>query len=268
MRKIYVVFVVFVIFGLLLLNCATTGPGGKKSLILIGTKDEIDIGQNFAKEVESQNKVTPDTILGNYVDQVGQKVASFSDRKDIQYHFKVLESPDINAFACPGGFIYVYTGLLKVMDNEAQLGGVLGHEIGHVVARHSVKRLQQVLGLQVLLSLTLGESSELTQKAVGTGLTLIMQGYSRQNEFEADYDGTLYMTQAGYDPKGMLQLFEKFKEMEKERKSTFIDELLASHPPTPERITKVEDETKSLNLGDKRLVLGEEHYQEIKSRLK
>jgi predicted Zn-dependent protease len=268
MRRIYAVFVVFVIFSLLLLNCATTGPGGKKSLILIGTKDEVAIGQNFAKEVESQNKVTPDTILGNYVNQVGQKVASFSDRKDIQYHFKVLESPEINAFACPGGFIYVYTGLLKVMDNEAQLGGVLGHEIGHVVARHSVKRLQQVLGLQVLLSLTLGESSELTQKAVGTGLTLIMQGYSRQNEFEADHDGTLYMTKTGYDPEGMLQLFEKFKELEKDKKSTFIDELLASHPSTPDRITKVEGQTKSLNLGDKRLVLGEERYQKMKLRLK
>jgi predicted Zn-dependent protease len=268
MRRISVFFIVFVAVGLLLFNCATTGPGGKKSLILIGTKDEIAIGQNFAKEVESQNKVTQDTILDNYVNQVGQKVASISDRKDIQYHFKVLESPEINAFACPGGFIYVYTGLLKVMDNEAQLAGVLGHEIGHVVARHSVKRLQQVLGLQVLLSLTLGESSELTQKAVGTGITLIMQGYSRQNEFEADYDGTLYMTKAGYNPEGMLQLFEKFKAMEKERKSTFIDELLASHPPTPERITKVEGETKSLNLTDKRLVLGQESYQKIKSRLK
>jgi predicted Zn-dependent protease len=268
MRKNSVAFVVFLIFGLILFNCATTGPGGKKSLILIGTKDEVAIGQNFAKEVEAQNKVTPDTIWGNYVNQVGQKVSSFSDRKDIQYHFTVLESPEINAFACPGGFIYVYTGLLKVIDNEAQLAGVLGHEIGHVVARHSVKRLQQVLGLQVLLSLTLGESSELTQKAVGTGVTLIMQGYSRQNEFEADYDGTLYMTRAGYDPKGMLQLFEKFKELEKNRKSTFVDELLASHPPTPERITKVEEETKSLNLGEKELVLSEERYQKIKSRLK
>lgn len=262
------VFVVFVAFGLVLFNCATTGPGGKKSLILIGTKDEVAIGQSLVKEIESQNKVAEDTILENYVYRVGQKVASLSDRKDIQYHFKVLESPEINAFACPGGFIYVYSGLLKVMDNEAQLAGVLGHEIGHVVARHSVKRLQQVLGFQVLLSLTLGESSELTQKAVGTGITVIMQGYSRQNEFEADYDGTLYMTNAGYDPEGMIQLFGKFKEMEKERKSTFLDQLLASHPPTPERITKVEEEIKSLDLGNKKLTLGQESYQKIKLYMK
>ena len=268
MKMISFIFVIFVVFGLLLFSCATTGPGGKKSLILIGTNDEVSIGQSLIKEIESKNKVTQDTVLGNYIDKVGQKVASLSDRKDIEYHFKVLESPEINAFACPGGFIYVYSGLLKIMDNEAQLSGVLGHEIGHVVARHSVKRLQQVLGLQVLLSLTLGESSELTQKAVGTGITLIMQGYSRQNEFEADYDGTLYMTQAGYNPEGMVQLFGKFKEMEKEKKSAFLDQLLASHPPTPERIAKVEEEIKSLNLGDKKLALGQENYQKIKSHLK
>ncbi len=268
MKRISVVFVIFMAVGLLWFNCATTGPGGKKSLILIGTKDEVSIGQSLVKEIESQNKVTGDTILGNYVDRVGQRVASVSDRRDIAYHFKVLESPEINAFACPGGFIYVYSGLLKTMDNEAQLAGVLGHEIGHVVARHSVKRLQQVLGLQVLLSLTLGESSELTQKAVATGIGVILQGYSRQNEFEADYDGTFYMTMSGYDPEGMIQLFGKFKEMEKDKKSTFLDQLLASHPPTPERIAKVEEDMKSFNLGDKKLTLGQDSYQKIKSRLK
>ncbi|MCJ7578386.1 MAG: M48 family metalloprotease [candidate division Zixibacteria bacterium] len=126
MKRISVVFVISMAFGLLLFSCATTGPGGKKSLILIGTKDEVAIGQSLVKEIESQNKVTDDTILGNYVDQVGQKVVSVSDRRDIAYHFKVLESLEINAFACPGGFIYVYSGLLKTMDNEAQLAGVVG----------------------------------------------------------------------------------------------------------------------------------------------
>jgi len=268
MKKNSFIFMVFVALGLLLFNCATTGPGGKRSLILIGTQDEVAIGQSLVKEVESQNKVSEDTILGNYVNRVGQKVASVSDRRDIAYHFKVLESPEINAFACPGGFIYIYSGLLKTMDNEAQLAGVLAHEVGHVVARHSVKRLQQVLGLQVLLSLTLGESSELTQKAVSTGIGVILQGYSRQNEFEADYDGAYYMTTAGYDPEGMIQLFGKFKEMEKNRKSTPLDQLLASHPPTPERIAKVEEHIKSFNLEGKKLTLGQESYQKMKSRLK
>jgi len=268
MKKIYLIFWIFIGLSFLLLNCATTGPGGKKSLILISTQEEVSIGQSLVKDVESQNKVTDDQVLAEYVNRVGQKIANLSDRTDLQYHFKVLESSQINAFACPGGFIYVYSGLLKTMDNEAQLSGVLGHEIGHVVARHSVKRLQQVLGLQVLLSIALGESSEATQKAIGAGFTLIMQGYSRQNEFEADYDGTLYMTKAGYDPEGMVELFGKFKEMEKGRKTSSLDQLLASHPPTVDRIAKVEEEIKSFDLAGKQLVFGKEEYQNIKSHLK
>ncbi len=267
-KKNRLLIIIFIIISLLLLNCATTGPGGKKSLILISTSDEVSIGQSLSKDVESQNKVTGDPVLADYINRVGQKLANLSDRTDIQYHFKVLESKEINAFACPGGFIYVYSGLLKTMDNEAQLAGVMAHEIGHVVARHSVKRLQQVLGIQVLLSIALGESSEITQKAIGAGVTVVLQGYSRQNEFEADYDGALYMTKAGYNPEGMIQLFGKFKEMEKGHNTTALDQLLASHPPTADRIAKVEEEIKSFNLGEKQLTFGQEEFQNIKSRLK
>lgn len=267
MRKIYPTFWISIFF-LLLLNCATTGPGGKKSLILISTQQEVSIGKSLAKDIESQNKVTDDSILADYVNRVGQKIAKLSDRTDIEYHFKVLESPEINAFACPGGFIYVYTGLLKIIDNEAQLAAVLGHEIGHVVARHSVKRLQQVLGIQVLLSIALGESSEITRKAVGIGIGVILQGYSRQNEFEADYNGAYYMTKAGYHPQGMIQLFGKFEEMEKGRKHTFLDQLLASHPPTADRIVRVKQHIPSFNLNERKLAFGEEGYRKIKSRLK
>jgi len=268
MKKTCLIFWIFGTLFLLLLNCATTGPGGKKSLILISTSQEVSIGKSLVKDIESQQKVTGDSVLADYVNRLGQKIAGVSDRRDIDYHFKVLESSEINAFACPGGFIYIYTGLLKTMDNEAQLAGVLAHEIGHVVARHSVKRLQQVLGLQVLLSIALGESSEVTQKAIGAGFVLIMQGYSRKNEFEADYDGALYMTNAGYHPRGMTQLFGKFKEMEKGRKDTYLDQLLASHPPTADRIAKVEEHIKSFNIGERPLAFGEEEYQNIKSRLK
>jgi predicted Zn-dependent protease len=267
MKKIHVGFWIFISLFLLLLSCATTGPGGKKSLILISTSEEVSIGKSVADDVESQNKVTDDSVLANYIYRMGQNLAKVSDRTDIEYHFKVLESPEINAFACPGGFIYIYTGLLKTMDNEAQLSGVLAHEIGHVVARHSVKRLQQVLGLQVLLAIALGESSEVTQKAVSAGLVLILQGYSRQNEFEADYNGAYYMTKAGYHPRGMIQLFGKFQEMEKDRKNTFLDQLLASHPPTADRIAKVEEQIKSFNLGQRELAFGEDEYQNIKARL-
>jgi len=222
----------------------------------------------MSKEVETQNKVVDDPEVEGYVNRIGQKLAGLSDRTDIQYHFKVLESKEINAFACPGGFIYVYSGLLKTMDNEAQLAGVMAHEIGHVVARHGVRRLQQVSGPQGLLSIALGESSELTQQAIGTGVTVILQGYSRQNEYEADYDGALYMTNAGYNPQGMVQLFQKFVEMEKDRKTTSVDKLFESHPPSADRIARVEEIIKSFNLEERKLVFNQEEYQNIKARLK
>jgi len=268
MKRIQSVVLITMAVFLLLFNCATTGPGGKKSLILISTTDEVSIGQSMSKEVETQNKVFADPVVENYINELGQKLAGLSDRTDLPYHFKVLESSDINAFACPGGYIYLYSGLLKTMDNEAQLAGVMAHEIGHVVARHSVKRLQQVLGIQVLLSIALGQSSEITQQAVSTGVSVILQGYSRDNEYEADYDGALYMTKAGYNPQGMIQLFQKFVEMEKDRKTTALDKLFESHPPSTDRITRVQEEIKSFNLGDHTLTFGQEEYQKIKSRIK
>jgi beta-barrel assembly-enhancing protease len=268
MKKTKSAAVLMMVIFLLLFNCATTGPGGKTSLILISTSDEVSIGQSMSKEVESQNKVIADPVVENYINGLGQKLAGVSDRTDLQYHFKVLDSKDINAFACPGGFIYVYSGLLKTIDNEAQLASVMAHEIGHVVARHSVKRLQQVLGIQVLLSIALGQSSEIIQQAVSTGVGVILQGYSRDNEYEADYDGALYMTNAGYNPQGMIQLFQKLVEMEKGGNTTALDKLFESHPPTTDRITRVQEEIQSFNLGAKPLVYGQEEYQKIKARLK
>ncbi|MCK4673685.1 M48 family metalloprotease, partial [candidate division WOR-3 bacterium] len=132
-------FILALIF--LIIGCVTTGPGGKKSLILIPTSEEVQIGKEVAQDVESSEKLLNNQTVQNYVNKVGQKIAKVCDRKDVKYKFKVLDNKEINAFACPGGFIYIYSGLLKIFDNEAQLAAVLAHEIGHVVARHSIKRL-------------------------------------------------------------------------------------------------------------------------------
>jgi predicted Zn-dependent protease len=266
MKGIFVSILLLIL--LLNLNCATTGPGGKKSFIFIGTQDEVGIGKQLVGEVEKTEKLYPDTVVQKYVNKVGQKVVSFSDRKDLQYTFKVLDSKEINAFACPGGYIYVYSGLLKIMDNEAQLAGVLGHEIGHVVARHGVKRLQQALGAQVLLSIALGQSSELTNQAVSTGVGLIMQGYSRDNEFEADYDGAYYMTEAGYSPLGMTQLLTKLDSLGGKGNAAFLDKLLATHPPTKDRIARTTETIGKLTNKPKNFPLYEEEYLEIKKRIK
>jgi len=170
MHRPKIIILISLLSTLLLLFCATTGPGGKKSLILISTKQEVSLGKEFAQEIDSTNPISKDEILKSYVNQVGQKIAKISDRPDLKYHFSVIDTPIVNAFACPGGFIYIYTGLLNIMDNEAQLAGVIAHEISHIVARHGIKRLQKVLGLQILLSIALGESSQLTQNAISAGV--------------------------------------------------------------------------------------------------
>lgn len=268
MKKTKISLLISLISILLLLFCATTGPGGKKSLILVSTDQEVSIGQEFSAQIDTTNPISQDTIVLKYVNDVGQKITRISDRADLDYHFSVIDTPIINAFACPGGFIYIYTGLLETMDNEAQLAGVLAHEISHVVARHGVKRLQKALGLQVLLSIALGESSEITQNAVTLGAVVLLQAYSRENEFEADEFGTYYMTNAGYNPEGMVQLQQKLLELSQGQKPGFFEKIMATHPPSEERVKRIEDQIAGYAPEIKNRSLKEKEFQNIKARLK
>jgi predicted Zn-dependent protease len=248
-----------------LLSCVTTGPGGKKSFIVIPTQQEVEIGKEVVKEVESTEKVLNNSYVQNYVNTIGQKVAKVSDRKDVRYVFKVLDSEEINAFACPGGFIYIYKGLLQTMDNEAQLAAVLGHEIGHVVARHSIKRLQAVYGYSLVMELALGPKMGKTARAVADASAgLILQGYGRENEYEADNYGILYERKAGYNPNGMIQLFQKFKAMEGKPPNAF-EKLLASHPPASDRIGNAKNQIQQIGGTD--LPYYETEYSAMKAQL-
>lgn len=251
---------------LALLGCVTTGPKGKKSLILISTSQEVEIGKQVAADVESKERVLDDAAVQSYVNRIGQDLVSVCDRKGLRYHFKVLDNDEINAFACPGGFIYVYKGLLKTIDNEAQLAGVLGHEIAHVVARHSVKKLQQIYGVSLLIQVALGKKGKVVQNVVAAAAGLILLGYGRDNEFEADEYGTLYEYSAGRNPDGMVQLLGKFKSMEKNPPGT-LEKLLSTHPPTSERITRVKGHVDGFGEGARNLPYGESEYAAIKVRL-
>jgi predicted Zn-dependent protease len=249
----------------LLVGCVTTGPGGKKSLVVIPTEDEIKIGKEVVQDVESQEKVLNNPQVQNYVSDVGRKIAKVCDRKDVNYSFKVLDNEEINAFACPGGFIYIYKGLMKKLDNEAQLAGVLGHEVGHVVARHSMKRLQAAYGYSILMEVALGDKlSQTAQQLVNAAAGLILLGYGRDNEYEADNNGILYAKKAGYNPKGMIQVFEKFKQMEGNPPNTF-EKLLMSHPPAADRINNGNKQIQKI--GGTSLPLKENEYAAIKAKL-
>jgi len=252
---------------LLVCDCATTGPGGKRSLILISTDQEVSIGKQMANQVEKENKLVQDTVVQNYFDNVGQRVVQVCDRKDLKYHFKVIDSDKINAFATPGGNVYFYSGLLKLMDSEAELAGVTAHEISHVVARHGVKRMQQVIGLSILLDVALGKSGQATQQAVSVGLSLVLQGYSRENESEADEDGVLYMAKAGYNPEGMVTMFEKLQKISPSGENVF-EKLTSDHPATSQRIADAKRVIDQLGYENSDLPVYQERYQGMKSRLK
>ncbi len=228
-----------------ILTCATTGPGGEKDLILISTAQEKQLGAEFDKQVRAQSEIYENESWNNYFNEIGQSIAAVSDRKDLDYKFTVIKSDDVNAFAVPGGYIYIYTGLLDVIENEAQLAAVTSHEISHVVARHSIKRIQQVMGIQILYQIVVGEaSSEALDAVIGLGLNVALSGYSREYEREADQYGVFYMEKAGYNPEGAIGLFSQLREAHggASESRSFFENLFASHPETQERINNVEEQ--------------------------
>ena len=246
-------------------GCATSGIN-KGDINLITSSEEVAMGKEFATEIETEFEVYDDAPLTAYVQSVGGRVAAICHRNDIDYHFAVIRSDEMNAFALPGGYIYVYTGLLKVLDNEAQLAAVLAHEVGHVTARHSTERLTAMYGAQIAISLLLGDNPEEYKVLIANIFsTTGFLAYSRANEFEADRLGTSYTSLAGYDPEGMAELLGKFVDTEA-REPSKLEEWLSTHPPARDRISKVDVLAASLPMAG----VGERNaarYAEMKTRL-
>lgn len=250
---------------LLFIACATTGIN-RYQPNLFSTQQEVRMGEEFAREVERQERLLPDVQIQSYVDQIGQRIAAVSDRPDIKYHFKVIDKPgQVNAFSLPGGYVYLYSGLLKRVESEAELAGVLAHEIGHVAARHATERLTLMYGYRLGVSLLLGENpseiAKLVSNLFGVGGLL---AYSRRDEYEADRLGVRYASSAGYDPHGLLSFLKKLKEMEK-REPSLLEQLLSTHPPTTERIKRVQEQIALLPQKDGKV--NREEYLRMRRRL-
>jgi len=230
---------------LVLGGCATTGIN-RGQINIITSDEEVKMGQEFSVEVAKQYEVYNNAAVTAYVQSVGARIVRHCDRKDIEYHFSVIKKDELNAFALPGGYVYVYTGLMKDVDDEAQLAAVIAHEVGHVAARHATERLTTMYGYQFVVSLILGENPNAYAKLVAdifsTGGFL---AYSRANEYEADQLGATYLYAAGYDPNGMIELMGKLKNMES-REPSKLETLLATHPPTSERQARVQTEVNAL----------------------
>jgi len=227
-------------------GCATNPVTHKPEIMLFSDQDEIEMGKEGNDAVLKQFGRYDDSALQGYIDQVGQNIARVNHRQELPYHYRVVDSAILNAFALPGGYIYINRGLLAYLNNEAQLASVLGHETGHVAARHGVKKYQKAIGAQLVLA-GVSLATESPGLAVGTNLLLsaILQGYSRKDERQADELGALYMYKAGYDPLEMPAFFKILNQMEKQSPN-LIEQLFASHPPAPDRIEKTEAQARDL----------------------
>ncbi len=254
---------------ILTIGCATTGPGGKQSLVLIPTSYEVAIGQGMAEQIRQQETILPDTVWQNYITEIGQSIVAVSDRKGLDYQFRVIQSDQINAFAAPGGFIYFYTGLLKIMESEAEFAAVMAHEISHVVARHGIKRVQAAMGAQLAYQLVFGEegAGQALDAAIGIGLNLTFADYSREAEREADRYGVIYMTRAGYDPRATADMFQALAEAGGGGERNVFENLFASHPETQERINNVKEQVNQLQPLPDTLIQGKDRFQQMLSRL-
>lgn len=234
------------ISGLVLLaGCTTNAATGESQLATImSAEDEAQAGAAaHPKIVAAYGGVYSDDRVGEYVALVTSRIGKGSDRPDIAYRVTVLNSPVVNAFALPGGYVYVTRGLLALVDDEAELAGVLGHEIGHVIARHGAQRQTAALGASVIgavLGAVVG--SQAVNQVVGLGGQGLLAGYSRDQEYEADALGVRYLARAGYDPYAQGDFLAVMEEQRKlqafvtGQKYDNSADWLASHPATPERV--------------------------------
>jgi predicted Zn-dependent protease len=206
---------VSLLFLLALTGCATNPATGQKEFSLVSEGQEVSMGQEGDKAVQAEYGVYDDPALNAYVDGIGKKLAAVSERPNLEWHFRVVDSPVVNAFALPGGYIYVTRGILAVCNSEAQIAGVLGHEIGHVTARHSARQITRSQLAQVGLGLgsIFVEGFSPYGQAASVGLQLLFLKYSRGDETQADELGVRYASRAGYDPREIPATYSALKRL-------------------------------------------------------
>ena len=232
-----------------IMGCATNPATGRREFVLMSESQEIEIGRQMDPKIQKEyGGLYPDNDLQEYVNQIGQKLAAVCDRPDIHYRFKVINASMINAFALPGGYVYVTRGLLAYVNSEAELAGVMGHEIGHITARHAVRQYTKSQTYQfgiLAASIFYPEISQLGQFADFLAMAII-QGYGRKNELQADRLGIKYSSSAGYDPYCISSFMNILKNIEEATGKKGYHGLFSTHPETEERIAKSEEEAKSV----------------------
>jgi len=229
---------------------------------------QVARGRQYAQQIESQIKLVNDPVVTEYVNRVGQNLVRNSDAQ-VPFTIKVIDSDVVNAMALPGGFFYVNSGLILAADEEAEMAGVMAHEIAHVAACHYGREMTRanLLQLASLPAIFMGGALGYgIYEGMGLGIPLTFLHFSRGFEAEADYLGIQYMYRAGYDPSAFVSFFEKIQAMEKKKPGT-LSKAFDTHPQTPDRIEKSQDEIRKIIPAKQQYVVTTSEFDEVKARL-
>lgn len=237
----------------------------------VSQDQEVALGRQNAEEINAQLPIVTDPAISGYIQNLGDSIAKTTSRADLDWHFYVVNTKQVNAFALPGGYIYVNRGLIESADKLDELTGTLGHEIGHVIQRHTVKQMQTAekanVGVAVVCTLTSICHSGLAQAAVQVGGTALFAKHSRLDELQADSEGVVNVTRAGYDPQGIPDLFQVLLK-ERQYRPTAVEGWFASHPLEETRIVRAKELIAQMKLDNSRqLVVDDPQFQAFKTRV-
>ncbi len=251
--------------------CAVNPVSGTREFVLLSEAQEIELGRKNDPQIRREYGVYDDPRLGAYVQEVGERLARASHRPTLVYRFTVLDSADVNAFALPGGYIYITRGILAYLDSEAELAAVLGHEIGHVTARHAVRRYTAAVSAAIIAQILAPQSSA-GQDLLNILGSALLAGYGREHELESDRLGAEYLARAGYDPAAMIKViallkdqeeFEKARAQEEGREPRVYHGVFASHPSADRRLQEVVAEAQRLRAPGPARVAREEYLRHL-----
>jgi Zn-dependent protease with chaperone function len=258
-------------------------PGSKDDVEAIGNRGvgkginfysverEIALGKSLAQQVERSSRVVDDPVVAEYVNRVGQNLVRNSDAK-VPFTIKVIDSDVVNAFALPGGFFYVDSGLILRADSEAELAGVMAHEIAHVAARHGTRdatkgQLAQLATIPLILLGPAGWAGYGIYQGLNFAIPLSFLEFSREHEYEADHLGLQYMYKAGYDPNAFVTFFEKIEAEEKRQPGT-VPKIFSTHPPTPDRVVGIQKEIENVLPARDQYVVTTSEFDSVRERLR
>ena len=236
----------------LCIGCATVGNVGNafieglSDINIFTDEEELKFGQAFVAQHDKDLTFSRDPVVTSYINDLGQSLVRYSKRSNITYRFKVVETDVVNAYAVPGGFIYVNLGLIRAVRSESELAFVLGHEIGHIVGRHSMKRLTLIYGIEIIRKIILGDDSSVVSKTISDILVAgLLFRYSRDDERESDVYGVQNIYDAGISPAGGITFFETLHQL-RGRKASSLEKFISTHPVPKERIDNVRAQIKGL----------------------